>query len=101
MVKFDRTALLHCVYAGITFSLIALYPVVSVLAFPPDVGIDASGFQKATASNIVQFLREAFPQVLLPLSKTGRILSDLQLGYALWGVLAVGWCGVEIGGIRR
>lgn len=70
--------------------LIALYPIGSVLFFPPEPGVSASSFQEAVPGNIVHFLREAFPGVLLPLSETGRLLSDLQLGYAIWGTLGFG-----------
>ncbi len=81
--------------AGI-FALIAAYPVVSVIGFPPSGGVKASGPFVAVPYNIVYVLREVFPAVLLPLSPNGRALSDFQLGYSLWVVF--GFC---LWGIRR
>ena len=69
------------------FAAIVAYPVGSVLFFPPEPGINAAGFQEALASTIVRFLRSVRPAVWLPLSPSGRLLSDFQIGYALWAGL--------------
>ncbi len=86
----DPSAWLNTALGAAWCGLIALYPIGSVLFFPPEPGVSASSFQEAVPGNIVNFLRESFPGVLLPLSESGRLLSDLQLGYALWGTLAFG-----------
>jgi hypothetical protein len=69
------------------FGLISAYPIGSVLLFPPEHGVRADSFQKATAGTIVYFLKQAFPGTVLPLSANGRALSDFQVGYALWATL--------------
>ena len=74
---------------ALVFVLIAAYPVVSVLGFPPSSGERASNPQMASAGVVIDFLKEVFPSVLLPLSPNGRQLSDFQLGYALWAVLGL------------
>lgn len=74
--------------AGV-FMLIAAYPVVSVLVFPPFSGARASSPQMASAGVVVYFLRQVFPAVLFPLSQNGRELSDFQLGYSLWVVFGL------------
>lgn len=76
--------------AGV-FSVVAAYPIGSVLVFPPEPGVSASSFQRATAGTIAHFLREVFPATLQPLSSNGRQLSDFQMGYALWAAWIVGF----------
>lgn len=78
---------LHLTAGAVVFLAVSAYPVGSVLLFPPEPGVKASGFQVATSGTIVHFLREVLPAVFLPLSPFGRLLGDFQLGYALWGVL--------------
>ena len=76
------------VLGGAALGLTAAYPVFSVLCFPPESGVNAAGFQKASASTVMYFLSQAFPGVLRPVSRIGRELSDFQLGWALWLALA-------------
>lgn len=76
--------------AGAVFLAVAAYPLGSVLLFPPEPGVNAAGFQAATPGTILYFLRQVFPGVLRPLSQYGRLLSDFQLGYALWAALLYG-----------
>ncbi|MDD2762721.1 MAG: hypothetical protein PHE83_01970 [Opitutaceae bacterium] len=80
-------AWLHVVAGAAVFAAVAAYPIGSVLLFPPEASVKADAFQVATAFNMVSFLRQVFPAVLLPLSSDGRVLGDFQLGYALWGLL--------------
>lgn len=81
---------LRMVAGAAAFLAVAAYPVASVLLFPPEAGVNAAAFQAASAGNIVHFIRQVFPAVLLPLSTYGRSLGDFQLGYSLWAVLAFG-----------
>ncbi len=74
--------------AAAAFIAIAGYPIGSVLFYPPQAGIKMGDFQRATAGTIAYFIESAFPAVLRPLSHNGRALSDFQLGYALWLVVA-------------
>jgi hypothetical protein len=69
------------------FVVVAAYPVGSVLLYPPERGVRADDFQRASPGTITYFLHEAFPGIFLPLSYNGRALADFQLGYALWLVL--------------
>lgn len=71
------------------FLLIAAYPIGSVVFFPPEPGVKATGFQTAIAHSIVRFLKESSPAVYFPLSPNGRLLSDFQLGYVLWAGLGL------------
>lgn len=75
--------------AGV-FLLIAAYPLGSVLLYPPEAGVDAAGFQRATPGNITRLISETFPASVLPLSIGGRSLGDFQLGYALIALWAGG-----------
>lgn len=91
----DFTELRFLAFAAVAFLAVAAYPIISVLAFPPEHGVNAAGFQRATAENIVYFLRSVFPAVLLPIQKNGVLLSSFQLGYSLWLILVAlvvwGW----------
>jgi hypothetical protein len=69
------------------FLAVAAYPIGSVLLFPPEPGLRVDAFQQATGSSISYFVRQVFPNNLLPLSPGAHELSDLQLGYALWALL--------------
>lgn len=75
--------------AALLFGLIASYPVGSVLLYPPEAGVNAAGFQKASVENITYFVRSAFPRSMLPLSSNARELGDFQIGYAL--IALFGW----------
>jgi hypothetical protein len=67
------------------FAAIAAYPLGSVLLYPPEPG--ASGdWQRASVSIVVSSLRQAFPAVLLPVSRKGLMPGNYQLGYALWAI---------------
>lgn len=79
-----RTEIAQAAGGAGLFAAVAAYPLVSVLFFPTEPGLTATDFQVATAGNIVNFLREVFPAVLLPLSPIAATLSDFQLGYGLW-----------------
>jgi hypothetical protein len=78
--------------AAAVFLVVAAYPLVSVLVVKPDAGTKIGDFQVATPENVVYFVKQAFPGVLLPLSTTTRALSDLQLGYSLWAILLLCVC---------
>jgi hypothetical protein len=73
---------------GALFALLGSYPFISVvrLQIPGVASAVASGL--ANDQQITQAIREVFPRVLQPLSESARALSDLQLGYALWVLLA-------------
>jgi hypothetical protein len=79
--------------AAAAFAALAAYPIGSVLLYPPEPGgHTASAFQRALAGTIADFVREAHPAALLPLSPGGRSPGDFQMGYALWALLgAVAW----------
>lgn len=80
-------AWLHAALGGLTFALIAGYPLASVLFFPPEPGLSGRSFQPPTSpAMIVDFLRSVFPANLRPLSDNGQALSDFQIGYALAGL---------------
>jgi len=80
----------------VVFGFISAYPIGSVLLFPPEPGMRADSFQRATAGTINYFLNQVFPATVLPLSARGRSLGDFQVGYALWAVL-----GLSLISIRR
>jgi hypothetical protein len=84
---------LNAAAGALAFVAVAAYPIGSVLFFPPDSGMRLADLQPPTsAAMVVQQLQNVFPAVLLPLSKNGGALSDFQLGYALWGILAFALC---------
>lgn len=89
---------MKCAACGIAvFAAIAAYPVVSVLFFPPKIGVKSASFQEATAFMVMYFLHQVFPSTLLPLSQAGRSLSDFQAGYALWGLFAISaWAHLRV-----
>jgi len=91
----DLAELHFLFFAAVSFLAVAAYPIVSVLAFPPEQGVNAAGFQRATPENIVYFLKSVFPAVLMPIQDYGTRLSSFQLGYSLWLVfgaaLVWGW----------
>ncbi len=72
---------------ALVFGLIAAYPVGSVLLYPTEPGSHSSLFQRPLVSDVLKFLRDAFPGAFLPVSPKGRIITDFQLGYSLWAVL--------------
>jgi hypothetical protein len=78
--------------AGALFLVIASYPLVSVLAYPPEAGMRPAAFQVATAPTVARFLAQVFPAVYLPVSAGGRSLGDFQLGYGLWAFFLAGLC---------
>ena len=94
LLRPPRSALRRYAAGAATFAAIAAYPVLSVLAFPVVEGVKPTSFQVATSSTIVMFLTNVFPKVLLPVSATGRALSDFQLGYSLWLTLVL--CAVWV-----
>lgn len=69
------------------FALLALYPLVSVLAVPLEPGTPNIVYQ-ASPGSIVYFLNEAFPGMLLPLSRQLRSLADFQSGWAILLLIA-------------
>jgi hypothetical protein len=73
----------HAAMGAALFALIAAYPVISVLAFPPVAGMKPANFQQARPDSVVYFVCQVFPGIFLPLSENGRQLSDFQLGYSL------------------
>jgi hypothetical protein len=77
--------------------LVAAYPLVSVLVAAPEAGARIGDFQVAAPGNIAYFVKQAFPGVLMPLSSTTRMLSDLQLGYGLWAILLLALCAAALG----
>ncbi len=76
------------------FGSVAAYPIGSVLLYPPEVGINGAGFQRASADNLVLFIRQVFPATFRPLSFNGSALSDFQLGYSVWLMFALAWSAV-------
>jgi len=83
-----RANLLSISVGGITLGLVAAYPIISVMFYPPEASIKVAAFQEARADVILYFLNQVFPAVLKPLSPLGRQLSDFQLGWSLWALLA-------------
>lgn len=77
------------------FTVIAAYPVGSVLLHPPEPEVNAAGFQRASPDALAHFVRKAFPASILPLSDLGRMLGDFQFGYSLlliwFGSVFWGW----------
>lgn len=76
------------------FVLLGSYPFISValLKVPGTETVVANGL--ANDHQITQTIRDVFPRVLQPLSEGARALSDLQLGYALWGLLGLAAVGI-------
>lgn len=72
---------------GLVFGAISAYPVGSVLFFPAEPRAHVNFFQHASAGMVVYFNHQVSPDAFLPMSATGRALSDFQLGYALWALL--------------
>ena len=74
-------------WGGLTFALLAHYPFVSLASL--QTGAAPATDILPRAHLIAEHIRQVFPGVLLPLTPHARMLSDLQLGYALWLMLAV------------
>lgn len=72
---------------GVTLALLAHYPFVSLASL--QTGAAPATDVLPREHLIAEHIRQVFPGVLLPLSSHARALSDLQLGYALWLVVAV------------
>lgn len=88
-----RPGIRHWLRAGLAasaFAAIAAYPAVSVAFYLPKAPGVSANWQVANPGNVVYFLRQAFPAILLPISREGRALGDFQLGYSLWALL--GFC---------
>jgi hypothetical protein len=68
--------------------VLAHYPFISVAALETPGAASAVTAGLAEPERITNVIREVFPAVLRPVSEAARALSDLQLGYALWGALA-------------
>ncbi len=81
-------------WGAAAFSVVAAYPVGSVLLFPTEPGLHSDSFQRATAGTITYFLSQAYPSTFLPLSLNARSLGDFQAGYALWAVFLVSVAGL-------
>jgi len=75
------------IWGGMTLVLLAHYPFVSLATL--QTGAAPATDILPRAHLIAEHVRNVFPGVILPLSTNARALSDLQLGYALWLVLAV------------
>jgi len=71
-----------CLRAGMLFALCAGYVFISVWTLDPPS-------QPVERTLILQYLRNIFPNVLLPVSHAGLAAGDSQLGWSLWGVLLV------------
>lgn len=86
LLSLHRTAAAwrHALLGAVVFVALAHYPFVSVAALqvPGAASTVTAGLQQS--ERISKVVREVFPAVLLPLSKSARALSDLQLGYGLW-----------------
>jgi hypothetical protein len=72
---------------GAAFLALGGYPFVSVAALQISGTASAVTAGLAQQERITNVIREVFPAVLWPLSENARALSDLQLGYGLWGIL--------------
>jgi hypothetical protein len=72
-----------------TFVALGAYPFISVawLNVPGAPAAMTSGL--VNDQQITQAVRDVFPRVFLPISENARALSDLQLGYGLWALLAL------------
>jgi hypothetical protein len=80
---FKRAALGAVVFLGLT-----QYIFVSVAEIRAPGGASASGGPLEHREKIAEFARGVFPGIFEPLSYRARELSDIQLGYGLWAVLA-------------
>lgn len=69
------------------FLLLGHYPFVSVASLKVPGTASAVTAGLAEQDRITNVIREVFPAVLRPVSEAAGALSDLQLGYALWGLL--------------
>jgi hypothetical protein len=67
-----------CIRAGVLFALCAGYIFISVATLNPPP-------QPVERMFILQYLRDDFPSVLLPVTRAGRAAGDSQLGWSLWG----------------
>jgi hypothetical protein len=75
-------------WGGVTLVLLAHYPFVSLASL--QTGAAPATDILPRAHLIAEHIRDVFPGVVLPISTHARVLSDLQLGYALWLVLTFG-----------
>jgi len=71
--------------AGLLFAGLCGYVFVSVRA------LGAPGTSAVPMADLQSMVHAVFPAELEPLSRDAAELSDLQLGYSLWVVLAAGW----------
>jgi hypothetical protein len=84
------TAWLRAGAGGLAFVALAGYVFVSIasLKVPGVESVVSSGL--AESQRITDAIHQVFPAILLPVSDHARQLSDLQLGYAWWLVMAAG-----------
>lgn len=81
--------------AGVAcFLTVALYPFVSVLSVSKETAATGLGFVAADPGNLVYFIKECFPAILVPLPFKDRSLADFQLGWSLIVILVL--CGVVL-----
>jgi len=73
---------------AVIFAVLAQYPFVSVAEIHASWAESTVVGTLGHPEKLMGFVRSVFPAVLQPLSDHARRLSDLQLGYALWVVLA-------------
>jgi len=77
------------ILGAILFALLAQYPFVSVYELRSPGQTSSVVGSLPRSDMIMEGIRNSFPADLLPLSAHARLLSDLQLGYGLWTVLAI------------
>jgi hypothetical protein len=97
LVHRTRSAWLRAGAAALIFLALGSYPFVSLDSLKSDsVPPPATAAPLEKPEQIVQFLRSAIPGALLPLSDAAGQLSDVQLGYGLWGLLLVALVGLTL-----
>lgn len=75
--------------AAAAFGAIAFYPLVSVLAVPVQTGAESLQYTATDPGAIVHFIRECFPEILIPPPFKTRSLSDFQPGWPLLILLGI------------
>lgn len=78
----------RAILGALIFTVLAQYPFVSVAEIRAPGATNSVVGTLDRPEKLMGFVRGVFPAVLKPLSDHARQLSDIQLGYALWLVLA-------------
>jgi hypothetical protein len=90
-VRRCREAWKRAAIGALSFAALGSYPFISVASLrSPDLPPPATSAALDRPELMVTHLRQALPAAVMPVSPNTKSISDIQLGYSLWGVLLIG-----------